>query len=355
MIVTVLVVSNLQSPKYIMKAYRLHSPYTLKLDEMDVLPVGEHCVKLKNLMCGITSTDVAAYEGKLDVKYPIIPVRQCVGFVSEVGAEVTGLQRGKRIITSPHASCHKCKACKESRFFDCEKPALFGVGEDGFLSDFSVVSVDDVYIIPDRIKDEEAIFIEHVAKSLKAISRMNIEKGDQVVIMGATVEGIILAQVAMYYQAVPIVVDIHEDLLSLAQKAGVYFTVNAVNDDVCKKILSLTGGHMADACAYLVGSGLPVQSICDYTKYKGRVAMIGRADEAELNLNINALLDKNIDLHTVVDCGKHYSSAINLLANRTVTVDTLYDGIYSFAEIPSVFEELSNSADTHLKKTLIKM
>lgn len=327
----------------------------MKLEEMDALPVGENCVKLKNLICGITPADIAVYEGRTEVKYPVIPLRQCVGFVSEVGGNVTGIARGKRVVTYPQASCHNCKACRDSRFFDCEKPMLFGIREDGFLSDFSVVSADDVYIIPDRIKDEEAVFIEHVATALNAISKLDIDKGDQIVIMGATVEGILLAQVAMYYQAVPIVVDLREDMLVLAQKAGVYFTVNAVNDDVCKKILGLTGGHMADACAYFADCGLPVQSACDYTATRGKIAVVGKVSETELNIGIKGLLEKNLDMYTVVDCGKNYSSAINLLANRTVTVDLLYDKIVPFADAASAYEQLSSGTDDGSLKTLIKM
>ena len=337
-----------------MKAYRIHSPYNIKLEEMDAMPVGENCVKLKNLMCGITDIDMAVYEGRRDARYPVIPVRQCVGFVSEVGENVTGLQRGNRVVTYSHASCHNCKACKDGRNYDCEKPALFGIGEDGFLSDFSVVSADDVYIIPERLNDEEAIFIEHIALALNALSRLNVEKGDQIVIMGATVNGIILAQIAMYYQAVPIMIDMHEDMLALAQKAGVYFTVNAVNDDVCKKILALTGGHMANSCVYLTGSGMPLSSACDYTAARGKIAIVGRASgESELACSMSALLDKNIDIHTVVDCGKNYSTAINLLANHTVTVDTLYDKIVSFDKVPEMYEALL-SEDNKLK-TLIKI
>lgn len=338
-----------------MKAYRIHAPHTLKLDEMEALPVGDNCIKLKNLVCGITPEDVAVYEGRVQVKYPIIPLRQCVGFVSEVGANVTGVQRGQRVVTYTQASCHNCRPCKEGHFFDCEKPLLFGVNEDGFLSDFSVVSADDVYTIPDRISDFEAVFIEHIAMALNAMSKLNVEKGDQVVIMGATVEGIILAQLAMYYQAVPIMVDMHEDMLGLAQKAGVYFTVNAVDDNVCKKILALTGGHMASACAYLTGAHMPLQSAWDYTAVHGRVAVIGKNGGGELNCHLNGMLEKDIDLYTVVDCGKNYSSAINLLANRTVSVDQLYDNVVQFADIQKAYDSLLNESDDSRFKTLIKI
>lgn len=337
-----------------MKAYRIHAPHTIKLEEMEAQPVGDNCIKIKNLMCGITPSDIAVYEGRVQTKYPVIPLRQCVGFVSEVGENVTGIQRGQRVVAYPQASCHSCKACKESHYFDCEKPLLFGVQEDGFLSDFSVVSADDVYTIPDRISDAEAVFIEHIATALNALSKLDVEKGEQIVIMGATVEGIILAQIAMYYQAVPIMVDMHEDMLALAQKAGVYFTINAVDDNVCKKILALTGGHMADACAYLVNSGMPLQSAWDYTAMRGRVAVIGNQGVGDLNCNVNGMLEKNINLYTVVDCGKNYSSAINLLANHTVKVESLYDTVVPFADIQTAYETLSN-ADESPFKTLIKI
>lgn len=338
-----------------MKAYRIHAPYTIKLDEMDALPVGENCVKLKNLMCGITLSDRAVYEGRLTDKYPIIPARQCVGFVSEVGSEVRGIARGQRVVTYPQASCHNCKACKDSRYYDCEKPLLFGVREDGFLSDFSVVSASDVYTIPDRINDTEAVFIEDIAIALNAMSKMNVEKGDQVVIMGATVEGIILAQLAIYYQAVPIVVDMHADMLSLAQRSGVYFTVNAVDDNVVKKILSLTGGHMASACAFMVNCGLPVQSVCDYTATHGKVAIVGKASEKDVALGINSLIEKNLELCTVVDCGKNYSSAINLLANHTVTVEALCERIIPFENVADAFESLSGDNSGSPLKTLVQI
>lgn len=338
-----------------MKAYRVHSPHTIKLEEMEALPVGENCVKLKNLICSLSPTDIAVYEGRISAQYPVIPVRQCVGFVSEVGENVSGLQRGNRVVTARHACCHNCKACKESRFYDCEKPAIFGVNEDGFLSDFSVVSADDVYIIPDRIKDEEAVFIEHIAFALNTLSRLHVEKGDQIVIMGATVEGIVLAQAAMYYQAVPIMVDMHEDMLSLAQRSGVYFTVNAVNDDAVKKILSLTGGHMATACAYMADCGMPLQSACGYTGERGKIAVVGGESEIELNCRVNGLLEKNIDLLTVVDCGRNYPSAINLLANHTVSVEALCERVEPYDKVPEIYEQLSQSTDERALKILIKM
>ncbi len=83
-----------------------------------------------------------------------------------------------------------------------------------------------MYSIPDRLKDEEAVFTEHTAMAINVISKLKIDKGEHLVIVGATSIGIILAQVAMYHQAVPIVVDMRDELLESARRAGVYYTIN---------------------------------------------------------------------------------------------------------------------------------
>ena len=188
------------------------------------------------------------------------------------------------------------------------------------------------------------------------MSRLNIEKGEHIVIVGASIVGIILAQVAMYYQAVPIVIDMREDLLDVAQRAGVYYTVNTVEDDAGKKVLSLTGGHMADACAYMTSSTVPLTNAFDYCSKGGRVAIVGRAASVngDMKCNIAPLLERKLDLFTVADCGRNYPTAINMLANRTVTVDMLPTHIVPFAEAGEAVEKIA-MGDGTVEKLLVKI
>ena len=338
-----------------MKAYRVKGLRSIELDEMEAQPVGENCIKLKNLMCGISSIDVGVFTGRFPAQFPIIPTRQCVGFVSEVGSAVTGgVQRGNRVVVYPQACCHGCKPCKDARYYACEKQAMFGKGEDGFLSDFSVVSADDVYSIPDRLKDEEAVFTEHTAMAINVISKLKIDKGEHLVIVGATSIGIILAQVAMYHQAVPIVVDMRDELLESARRAGVYYTINSVDEDVSKKVLALTGGHMADACAYLLSSPMPLRNVFDYTTKRGRIALVGRIADDSLTVSLNSIIDKRVDIYSVTDCSKFFPSAINMLANHTVSIDMLPRRIVPFADVPATFEEMASGVNDGIK-TLVKI
>ena len=74
-----------------------------------------------------------------------------------------------------------------------------------------------------------------------------------------------------------------------------------------------------------------------------------------MRLYVGELIEKRLDLFTVTDCGKNYSSAINLLANKTVSVDLLHAEPIPFDKAAEVYERLSSGAEDGSLKTLIKI
>ena len=201
-----------------MKAWRLHEKGVLTLDELPVQTVGESCVKFKTLAAGLSLTDLLMYEDKVHIgSEPHIVGRQCVGLVTEVGEAVSGFARGDRVAVDPFVPCKSCPPCKAGKYDECEKMVCRGVDDDGFMSDFNVVSSSMIYKIPERIKDSDAVMIEYVALGINTVNKLHLDKGEYIVIVGANAIGICLAQVALYNQAVPILVDVDADRLALAK------------------------------------------------------------------------------------------------------------------------------------------
>ena len=320
-----------------MKAWRLHDKEQLTLDELPIQSVGEGCVKLKTLASGISITDVLMYEGKMPVSSaPLIIGRQCVGLVTETGENVTGLSRGDRVAADPFVCCKTCAPCKAGRHDECEKLVCYGVDDNGFMSDFSVVPASMLYVLPDRIKDSDAVFIEHIALSINAVSKLNLDKGEHVVIVGANALGVIMAQVALYYQAVPILVDTDAEMLRLAEDLGVYYTVNSVETDPMKKIFSITGGKMAETVAFITTSRMAFGRSLEYVAPGGRVALIGHADpDGDLSGGFTAVLNRQLKLMGVNNGARLFPAAINLLATRTVDVSRLISCEVGFADVES--------------------
>lgn len=331
----------------IMKAWRLHDKEVLTFDDLPVQNVGDGCVKLKTLVSGISQTDVLMYSGKIPLKaVPLIIGRQCVGMVTEVGENVSRLQRGDRVVVDPFAACGICPQCKAEQYDECEKLICRGVDDNGFMSDFNVLPANLLYKLPDRIKDNDAILIEHIALSINVVNKLNLEKGEHLVIVGASTLGIILAQVAIYYQAVPVLVDTDAQNLALAADLGVYYTVNSVDADPAKKIFAITGGKMAEAVAFVNTAQMAFGRSLDYAARGGRVALVGWAEVSdEISGGLGAILDKQLKLVGVNNGAHMYSSAINLLANRTLDVSRLISHEIKFDDVAaSVREHMENPA-----------
>ena len=169
-----------------------------------------------------------------------------VGMVTEVGDEVTSVKRGDRVFVRPVSACGACAKCRAGKRSECEKGVVYGKTADGTLRDFMIVPASDLILLPPQVDEETAIFTSLVATAIETFGRLNVEKGEHVVILGANAQGLIAAQVAIYYQAIPVLVDYREDLLDLGRKLGIYYTVNAVDADPVKKVFTITCGKMAE-------------------------------------------------------------------------------------------------------------
>lgn len=318
-----------------MKAWRIHEAQKLTLDDLPIQNVGEGCVKIKLLAGGISQTDVMMYTGSiLPPASPLIIGRQCVGLVTEVGENVSGLTRGDRVAADPFVCCKNCPPCKAGHSDECEKMICYGVDDNGFMSDFSVLPANMLYVLPERIKDNDAVFLEHIALSINALSKLNLEKGEHIVIVGAGATGIILAQVALYYQAVPILVDTDGDLLQLASELGVYYTVNSVESDPMKKIFSITGGKMAETVAFITTAHMSLGRSLEYATHGGRVALVGCSEiTGDLSGSFTTVLDRQLKVLGVNNGARFFPAAINLLATHTVDVGRLINSEVKFDNV----------------------
>lgn len=217
------------------------------------------------------------------------------------------------------------------------------------MRDFMVVPQSDLILLPTRISPEEGVFIEQTALAISALDRLGTEKGEHIVIVGATQTGLLLAQAALYYQAVPILVDMRHDRLALAEKLGIYYTINAVDTDPVKKIFSITCGKMAETMAYCLPSNMPVQRSFDYLGKGGRAAFVG-PDEIESNLTFNfmPLLKKNISVCSVTGANDNYLSAVNMIAGKNVDVAQLISKRITFAEVGNVLPEVAEDMTKYI-------
>jgi len=336
-----------------MKVWRIYAPDNIREEEI-MLPVGDNCIKVKVMYTALSLMDNLILSGKASVDYPIVPCRSCIGMVSEVGASVKTLSRGDIVAIKPFSPCGNCYSCKQNITYHCENKIEYGVNEDGFLRDFAIVPASDAIKLPESIgASPNAMFLEHIDMGITAISKLNLEKGQYLVIMGATDIGIILAQIAMYYQVVPIIVDVRQDFLDKAKKLDIYYTINSMETDVNRKIMSITGGKMAEAVAFMTASTMPLTQAYDVVKRGGKIVLVGWANTTnDISYPYTQIINKQLEVYGVSGSNSNYFSAINMLANKAVVVDDLIGGTIMSSEIPKYIKANDNK-DKYFK-TIIK-
>jgi len=339
-----------------MKAWRMHKAGEIRLDKIQAQDPTGQCAKVKVSYASLSAIDSMLYTGELSPqKMPFTIGSQAVGMVTEVGEGVTNVVRGDRVVIDPYLYCEGCDPCAKGKFVDCVDLKMYGVYDDGFMSDFCIVRSEDLFKLPDRVKDEEAIFAAHIALAMNIMAKLELEKGEHVVIMGASLVGIILAQVALYYQAIPILVDTRGDRLSIAENLGVYYCVNSTVDDARKKIFSMTGGSMASAVVYFTGTNSSLPKSLEYAASGGRVVVAGwSGTKPDLAASFSQVFSKQLTVYGVSNGAKMIPAAINMLANRTVNVTPFVKRTIAFENVDEALKTQVDHPDKDIK-VLVKM
>lgn len=313
-----------------MKAWHIENLNRIKLVE-SVLPKREGEIKLKMSKVAISSTDFAYFAaGEEDEhgKSVVVPGHSAVAYVSSEDS-AAGLKLGARVVVSPFVRYEEHGVAKVK---------VLGVDTDGLLVDFASVPEENVYALPDGVPDDEAIFAEYIALGNNVLNSMEAGKGDFVVIVGASTLGLVLSQLALYYQMIPILVDLDAEKLALAASWGVYYLLNPTYDNLERRVEEITGGRMAEASVY-VGDGVPFDCAFRLVKDKGEVVVAGYSVRAGHNADVADILAKQLRVIGVADGYGEMSSAINLLANRIVKTEGLIGARIGFDEVPEMVEQ----------------
>jgi len=129
----------------------------LVLEDLPAPQPGPGQILVKTLTCGICHTELDEIEGRLQPKLPIIPGHEVVGKVESLGPEATKYKVGDRVgIAWINSACGKCHFCREGNENLCAEFQGTGCHANGGYSEYTVVTEDFAYLIPDRFSDSEA-------------------------------------------------------------------------------------------------------------------------------------------------------------------------------------------------------
>lgn len=336
-----------------MKYWQLTAPKTFVKGQTVETQIQEGSALIKISRVSFSSSDINIYAGNAKVDFPLIPGRHSTGIISETAENNFGLQRGNRVLVDSYIPCNKCTSCQSGKTFECRAPKYMGISADGMMRDFAVVPLSSLYQIPGHLNDNTALFVEHTALALKAFLDLGLEKGQYVGVVSSSILGILFAQIAMYYQTIPIVIDHNPHNLQLLKELGVCFTINSQQQNPAEEVTKITGGQKCNAVAFMTVGHTTFNNVFDYTEFGGKIALVGWPALSEnLSGNAGIILKNQLKVSGIGLSAKQIPAAINLLANKNILIDSLITKEIGFDEVPDAYSEFNNSS--YYNKIVVK-
>lgn len=172
----------------------------LKLVELPVPQPGAREILVRISACGVCHTELDEIEGRLQSKLPIILGHQIVGKVERLGSRATRFKVGDRVgIAWINSACGRCSFCKHGNENLCPEFQATGCHANGGYAQYTVVSEDFAYLIPDRFTDSQAApLLCAGAIGYRALRLSNVGDGQVLGLFGFGASAHIVIQVAKY-------------------------------------------------------------------------------------------------------------------------------------------------------------
>ena len=147
--------------------------------------------------------------------------------------------------------------------------------------------------IPDGVTYDEAAFVTLGAIALQGVRLASLELGEQVLVYGLGLVGMVAAQLAVAAGCRVIGLDIDPRKIEKARGFGVEALLAGA--DAARTVVQLTGGFGADKvllCA-ATKSHDPIESVPSFTRQKGTLVVVG---DVPMHVPRRAYYDKEIDI-----------------------------------------------------------
>jgi len=176
------------------------NPEPLKLKDLPVPQPGPNQILGKVLACGVCHTELDEIEGRRQPRLPIIPGHEVVMRVKKLGSEANKFKIGDRVgIAWINSACGNCHFCQKGNENLCDQFQGTGCDADGGYAEYTLVSENFAYLIPERFTDLEAApLLCAGAIGWRALKLTGMEDGETLGLYGFGASAHIVIQVVKY-------------------------------------------------------------------------------------------------------------------------------------------------------------
>lgn len=260
-----------------MRATIFHAPGHVTVEDRPTPSADAGEVRLRMAAASLCASDVRVYRGEKYALPGVIPGHEVAGVVDQVGAGVTGIAEGDRVVICPIVACNRCRYCLLGRRNRCVARQTLGYDLDGGFAEHlvvpsAIVSAGHAIPVPNALPLDLAAIVEPSACTLASLELCAVGAGTSMVIMGAGPMGLLHLILGRSLGAGPIIVsEPVEERRAIARRWGADIVLDPGSEDVGGAVRAATGGLGADAVIVSVGLGEMVAPALSLVRPQGTV------------------------------------------------------------------------------------
>lgn len=326
---------------------RIHAPGEASLDRVDLPECGPRDAIVEVHACGICGSDLSYIRlgglgGPSGEPMPL--GHELAGIVRTIGAEVTDVVPGQRVVVHPAEE--------------------IGTGSNaGGLAD--AVFVRDaarggrLFPIPDDMPLTIAALAEPVAVGMHAAEQLHVGVDDKVAVFGCGPIGLAaIASLADRGLTEIVAVDLSQTRRRLAEQLGASATIDPASQKVWRELERIHGtaplmfGHSAATSGFIEASGSQkvLTDIIDRAGTRAHISVVA-LHYNPVPVNFLSVLMKELVIRGSINYPENFNDAVELLKRRDLSA--LITDRFPLTEIDMALEKLSGSKECG--KVMIEM
>jgi alcohol dehydrogenase len=307
----------------------------------------------------ICGTDLHILKGDVPTVQPgRILGHEAVGTIEQVGAAVSTVKPGDRVLVSCISACGRCHYCRMSAYGQCLGGGGWILGHliDGTQAEYVRVPFADtsVHVLPDGVSSESALMLADILPTSYEVGVRNgaVQPGDTVVVVGAGPIGLAAITTAQLFSPSHIVaIDLAQSRVDAAKQFGADVTVLADRNPV-DVVKELTDGLGAEVVIEAVGVPETFELCTRLVRPGGHVANVG-VHGKPATLHLEDLWIRNITITTGLVDTYSTPTLLRMLSAGRLDTGRFITHRFALNEMADAYEVFSHPQDTGALKVVL--
>ena len=286
-----------------MKAIIFHqhgAPEVLKYKDAPEPSIRPNEVIVRVKACALNHLDLWVRRGIPGVPIPLphIPGSDVSGEIVQIGADVTVVRVGQKVVLAPGVTCGKCAACISGQDNRCRQFTNLGYLIDGGCAEFVRAPEVNCLPYPENLTFEEAASIPLVFQTAwhMLVARAELQPGEDILVLGAgSGVGSAAIQIAKFLGARVLATASTDEKVQKAKQLGADHFINHKTQKIRDEVHRITKKRGVDIVFEHVGTATWDDSLASLAA-GGRLVTCGATTGYDAKVDLRFLFSRQLSL-----------------------------------------------------------